>query len=135
MQNERDAMSLYVSVPGNKKVAVLLQEAYAVTNQALTDLTHWISSKVPSNFNNKESFTKSLHDFRNQTDYLTYKEVTKRFADDIRVFIYWIINGLKAEKRSDIWRDLVAFHMFVNGKECIGVELSLGVYFFTHGKS
>ncbi|XP_045158653.2 guanylate cyclase soluble subunit beta-2-like [Mercenaria mercenaria] len=133
LQNERDVMSLYVSVHDDPAIERLLIEAYKLTDDALLRLPSWVTVNFPSKFRSKESFITSLTEMRNQTESLTYKEVTRQFADDIGVFIDWMMNAVKEERDSDIWAELVAFHMLINGKECIGVQLSLGAYFFTHG--
>lgn len=123
-----------MSVQGDSALDGILSEAYQLTDDSLSRLSRWLPNTSQIKFRNKENYIDSLTRIRNQTDHLTYKEVIRWFADDISVFIKWMVDAVKEESESDIWAELVAFHMLINGKECIGVQLALGAYFYTHGQ-
>lgn len=66
---------------------------------------------------------------------MTFEEVLNVYTGYNQEFIRWMVSAVKEDRKNDYWADIVAYHMLINGKECIGIERAIGTYFFINGKN
>ena len=132
-QIERGMMSLYVSSNLDHSLDERLAEVYSQTDAVLDALSQWKYTESPMKFQSKAKYHENLRHFRNQTSKLSHMEVVEFFTFDNAIFVDWMVEAVKHQKNSNLWAEIVAFHMFVNGKEATGIQRALGTYFVTKG--
>lgn len=133
LQKERGLFSLYVSVNGGITTEARVLEAFNQTDKAIKKLSWWITSKDLSIPRTKQKFHQTVQEFRDKRDNVTFEEVIDTYVEFIDILVVWMVDVVKREKNSDIWADLVAYHMLIHGKEHTGIERAIGVYFFSKG--
>ncbi|XP_014666225.1 PREDICTED: uncharacterized protein LOC106808157, partial [Priapulus caudatus] len=138
LQIERGATSLYVSSRGARTVQKILFAVYRQTDALMDKVKLWPTSLQESklsDFKSSEAFRLYMNRHRYHLDpklASAFDEVNF-YTDTINVLLRAVTTMMQQARGTNDWKKLVAFGLFVYGKEQVGNERARGAPFFAGG--
>ncbi|CAD7089726.1 unnamed protein product [Hermetia illucens] len=141
LQLERSEVAFYVFTNGSHTRSNLTQR-FAITDQALNNMTTWSEVSVPSHDDedigvmlNRTEFLSRLNDFRDKisSEESSIAEVMNWYTSITRGMLNHLTEQIKETDNSGVWRYLLGFKNLLRSIECIGIATSYGIKYFGRG--
>lgn len=139
LQRERDMSVLYLSALGPETRTFLTNE-YLDTDDSVASLSTWPNDITRAGwqdpvFGTRGSLLEYLGKHRISLDKSTFDIYLELnfYNYIIDSMLFWLTTRVSNGRYSTVWRTLIAFTKITIGKQDVGVERSLGTYFFVKG--
>ncbi|XP_015606868.1 receptor-type guanylate cyclase daf-11 isoform X2 [Cephus cinctus] len=141
MQLERSEVAFFIYTNGNTLRRSNLTQRFAITDQALHNMTMWPLVSVPRDETeaydvvNKEAFQARLNDFRQKisSEESSITEVMAWYTSVNAAMLDHLTNQIKETDNSGVWRYLIAFKNLLRSIESLGIASVYGINYFGRG--
>ncbi|XP_037955770.1 uncharacterized protein LOC119685537 [Teleopsis dalmanni] len=144
LQLERTEVAFYIFTNGSKLRSNLTQR-FAVTDQALNNMTTWSEISVPTSpeddedevMLNRTEFQNRLNEFRDsvrsEPEDNSMSDVMQWYTSINRGLLYHLTQQIKETDNSAVWRYLVGFKNLLKSIECQNIAASYGIKYYGRG--
>ncbi|XP_075168343.1 uncharacterized protein LOC142240526 [Haematobia irritans] len=144
LQLERSEVAFYIFTNGSK-VRSNLTQRFAVTDQALSNMTTWSEVSVPTSPDdddyevllNRTEFQYRLNEFRDRVraepEDNSITDVMNWYTSINKALLHHLSEQIKEADNSGVWRYLVGFKNLLKSIECQNIASSYGIKFYGRG--
>ncbi|XP_005177981.1 uncharacterized protein LOC101893791 [Musca domestica] len=144
LQLERSEVAFYIFTNGSK-VRSNLTQRFAVTDQALNNMTTWSEVSVPTRDDdddygvllNRSEFQSRLNEFRDRVrtepEDNSITDVMNWYTAINKALLYHLSEQIKEADNSGVWRYLVGFKNLLKSIESQNIASSFGIKYYGRG--
>uniref|UniRef100_A0A1I8PRX9 guanylate cyclase n=2 Tax=Stomoxys calcitrans TaxID=35570 RepID=A0A1I8PRX9_STOCA len=144
LQLERSEVAFYIFTNGSK-VRSNLTQRFAVTDQALNNMTTWSEVSVPTSPDdddyevllNRTEFQSRLNEFRDriraEPEDNSITDVMNWYTSINKALLHHLSEQIKEADNSGVWRYLVGFKNLLKSIECQNIASSFGIKYYGRG--